>query len=77
MQAALHDSGVPIPAIVGFCPEPPAIVMQWVRGGRDPDGNRARPPGVPLGLAEPELQPRAIHCRLTIDARLNTNGVEQ
>ena len=36
MQAALHDSGVPIPAILGFCPDPPAIVMEWVRGGRDP-----------------------------------------
>ena len=36
MQAALHDGGIPIPAILGFCPDPPAIVMEWVRGGRDP-----------------------------------------
>lgn len=36
MQHVLHENGVPIPAILGFCPEPAAIVMEWVRGGRDP-----------------------------------------
>lgn len=36
MQHALHQHGVPIPAILGYCPEPAAIVMEWVRGGRDP-----------------------------------------
>ncbi|KPF79309.1 hypothetical protein [Novosphingobium sp. AAP93] len=36
MQHTLHQNGVPIPAILGLCPEPVAIVMEWVRGGRDP-----------------------------------------
>lgn len=36
MQRTLHENGVPIPAILGYCPEPAAIVMEWVRGGRDP-----------------------------------------
>ncbi len=36
MQRTLHENGVPIPAILGYCPQPAAIVMEWVRGGRDP-----------------------------------------
>lgn len=36
MQATLHANGVPIPAILGYCPDPAAIVMEWVSGGRDP-----------------------------------------
>lgn len=36
MQRVLHENGIPIPAILGFCPQPAAIVMEWVRGGRDP-----------------------------------------
>lgn len=36
MQRTLHENGVPIPAILGYCPEPAAIAMEWVRGGRDP-----------------------------------------
>jgi hypothetical protein len=36
MQRTLHENGIPIPAILGFCPEPCTIVMEWVRGGRDP-----------------------------------------
>lgn len=36
MQRTLHETGIPIPAILGFCPEPCTIVMEWVRGSRDP-----------------------------------------
>jgi hypothetical protein len=36
MQRTLHENGIPIPAILGYCPQPAAIVMEWVRGGRDP-----------------------------------------
>lgn len=36
MQRVLHENGIPIPAILGFCLKPAAIVMEWVRGGRDP-----------------------------------------
>lgn len=36
MQRTLHENGIPIPAILGMCPEPNTIVMEWVRGGRDP-----------------------------------------
>lgn len=36
MQRTLHENGMPIPAILGTCPEPNTIVMEWVRGGRDP-----------------------------------------
>ncbi len=36
MQRTLHENGIPIPAILAYCPEPAAIVMEWVRGGRDP-----------------------------------------
>lgn len=36
MQRTLHENGVPIPKILGFCPEPLTIVMEFVRGGRDP-----------------------------------------
>ncbi len=36
MQRTLHENGMPIPAILGMCPEPNTIVMEWVRGGRDP-----------------------------------------
>lgn len=31
---AAHD--IPVPPQRGFCDDPPAIVMDWVRGGRDP-----------------------------------------
>jgi hypothetical protein len=36
MQRCLHENGVPIPAILGMCPQPNTIVMEWVEGGRDP-----------------------------------------
>ena len=36
MQRTLHENGMPIPAILGMCPAPNAIAMEWVRGGRDP-----------------------------------------
>jgi len=36
MQRTLHENGIPIPAILGMCPEPNTIVMEWARGGRDP-----------------------------------------
>lgn len=36
MQRTLHENGIPIPEILGFCPEPLTIVMEFVRGGRDP-----------------------------------------
>lgn len=36
MQRTLHENGIPIPAILGMCPDPNTIVMEWVRGGRDP-----------------------------------------
>jgi aminoglycoside phosphotransferase (APT) family kinase protein len=36
MQRTLHENGMPIPAILGTCPEPNTIVMEWVTGGRDP-----------------------------------------
>ena len=32
----LQDNGVLIPTLHGMCAEPEAIVMEWVRGGRDP-----------------------------------------
>ena len=31
---AAHD--IPVPPQRGFCNDPPAIMMDWVRGGRDP-----------------------------------------
>jgi aminoglycoside phosphotransferase (APT) family kinase protein len=36
MQQALYENGIPIPAILGFCPEPKTIAMEWIQGGRDP-----------------------------------------
>jgi aminoglycoside phosphotransferase (APT) family kinase protein len=36
MQRTLQENGVPIPKILGFCSEPLTIVMEFVRGGRDP-----------------------------------------
>jgi len=36
MQRTLHENGIPIPAILGMCPDPNTIVMEWVSGGRDP-----------------------------------------
>lgn len=36
MQRTLHENGIPIPAILGMCPTPNTIVMEWVEGGRDP-----------------------------------------
>lgn len=36
MQRTLHENGMPIPAILGTCPEPNTIVMEWITGGRDP-----------------------------------------
>lgn len=32
----LAANGIPVPPQRGFCPDPEAIVMDWVRGGRDP-----------------------------------------
>ena len=32
----LAAHGIPVPPQRGFCDDPPAIVMDWVRGGRDP-----------------------------------------
>jgi aminoglycoside phosphotransferase (APT) family kinase protein len=36
MQRTLHENGIPIPAILGMCPDPNTIVMEWASGGRDP-----------------------------------------
>jgi hypothetical protein len=36
MQRALHENGIPIPAILGMCDQPNTIVMEWIDGGRDP-----------------------------------------
>lgn len=36
MQRALHENGIPIPAILGMCDQPNTIVMEWIEGGRDP-----------------------------------------
>ena len=36
MQRTLHENGIPIPAILGMCPNPNTMVMEWVEGGRDP-----------------------------------------
>lgn len=35
MQRALYENGIPIPEILGFCPEPATIAMEWIEGGRD------------------------------------------
>lgn len=32
----LGENGILIPDLVGLCPQPEAIVMDWVEGGRDP-----------------------------------------
>jgi hypothetical protein len=36
MQRTLHENGIPIPAVLGFCPAPSAFAMEFVRGNRDP-----------------------------------------
>jgi aminoglycoside phosphotransferase (APT) family kinase protein len=33
--AALHAAGHPVPAVLGFCPDPPAILMEFVPGRDD------------------------------------------
>jgi aminoglycoside phosphotransferase (APT) family kinase protein len=33
--AALHAAGHPVPAVLGFCPDPPAILMEFVDGRDD------------------------------------------
>jgi aminoglycoside phosphotransferase (APT) family kinase protein len=33
--AALHAAGHPVPAVLGFCPDPPAILMEFVEGRDD------------------------------------------
>jgi len=33
--AALHAAGHPVPAVLGFCPDPPAILMEFVSGRDD------------------------------------------
>ncbi len=33
--AALHEAGHPVPAVLGFCPDPPAILMEFVEGRDD------------------------------------------
>ena len=35
MQRTLYENGIPIPEILGFCPDPGTIVMEWIDGGRD------------------------------------------
>jgi hypothetical protein len=35
MQRVLGENGVRVPAIIGWVPDPPTIVMEWVEGGRD------------------------------------------
>src|SRR5690606_27180387 len=32
----LRDNGIPVPPVHGLCPFPPAVVMDWMPGGRDP-----------------------------------------
>lgn len=32
----LQNNGILIPRLIGMCPEPEAIVMEWIEGGRDP-----------------------------------------
>jgi hypothetical protein len=36
IQQTLYDNDIPIPAILGMCPNPKTMVMEWVDGGRDP-----------------------------------------
>jgi hypothetical protein len=36
MLEVLAAQGIPVPPLHGMCPDPKAIVMEWVRGGRDP-----------------------------------------
>jgi len=36
MQRTLHENGIPTPAILGMCPNPNTMVMEWIDGGRDP-----------------------------------------
>lgn len=36
MLEALSDNGIPVPRLHGFCAAPPAFVMEWVAGSRDP-----------------------------------------
>lgn len=33
--AALHAAGHPVPAVLGYCPDPPAILMEFVEGRDD------------------------------------------
>lgn len=35
MQRALYENGVPIPEILGMCPDPNTMVMEWIEGGRE------------------------------------------
>lgn len=36
MLQVLEANGVPVPTLHGMCPQPHAIVMGWMEGGRDP-----------------------------------------
>jgi hypothetical protein len=36
--ATLHDHGIPVPRIYGYCADPPCIVMQSIEGTRDLSG---------------------------------------
>src|SRR5262245_60037062 len=42
LVAALHRAGHPVPAVLAFCPDPPAIAMQFVEG--EDDFNRISDP---------------------------------
>src|SRR3546814_15002214 len=36
MMQVLEANGIRVPHVHGMCPEPLAIIMEWMRGGRDP-----------------------------------------
>ncbi len=36
MLQILRANGIPVPPVHGLCPFPPAVVMDWMPGGRDP-----------------------------------------
>ena len=36
MLKVLGDNGIPVPPVHGVCDAPPAVVMDWMPGGRDP-----------------------------------------
>lgn len=36
MLQLLRANGIPVPPVHGLCPFPPAVVMDWMPGGRDP-----------------------------------------